>query len=150
MRRRRPKFGHPDLGAAGKAKGGYTLIEMLIVLAIMALAVAIVAPRGEAMLDQMTEHAVFFDFQRQMSDLRREAYASQTPVAVRAADDADPRDASARVLALRSGWTYRLDRPIEISAGGLCTPAAVEVLKAGQPVMHLTADDAACHFIRLD
>jgi len=139
-----------DAGVAGAAKAGYTLIEMLIVLAIMALAVAIVVPRGEAMLDQMTAHAVFFDFQRQMSDLRREAYASQTPAAVRAAEDADPRDADARVLVLRSGWSYRLDRPIAITAGGLCSPAAVEVLKSAHPVMHLSAADAACHFIRLD
>jgi prepilin-type N-terminal cleavage/methylation domain-containing protein len=133
-----------------RAKAGYTLLEMLIVLAIMALAVAIVLPRGEAALDQMTAHAVFFDFQRQLSDLRREAYASQTPVWVRGGDDQDPRDTAARVLLLRAGWTYRLDRPIAITAGGLCSPAAVEVLKSGHPVMHLTAADAACHFIRED
>lgn len=133
-----------------KARAGYTLLEMLIVLAIMALAIAIVVPRGEAMLDQMTAHAVFFDFQRQVSDLRREAYASQTPTAVRAADDAEPADAAARVLPLRAGWTYRLDHAIAITAGGRCTPALVEVLKSGKPVMHLKATDAACHFIRLD
>jgi prepilin-type N-terminal cleavage/methylation domain-containing protein len=136
--------------ARSAAKAGYSLLEMLIVLAIMALAIAIVVPRGEAMLDQMTAHAVFFDFQRQVSDLRREAYASQTPTAVRATGDTDPADAAARVLPLRAGWTYRLDHPIAITAGGLCTPAMVEVLKGGQPVMHLRATDAACHFIRLD
>jgi prepilin-type N-terminal cleavage/methylation domain-containing protein len=136
--------------AAGGAKAGYTLLEMLIVLAIMALAIAIVVPRGEAALDQMTAHAVFFDFQRQVSDLRREAYASQTPTLVRDADDPDPKDAAARVLALRSGWTYRLDHPIAITAGGVCTAGAVEVLKSGHPVMHLTAADTSCHFIRLD
>jgi prepilin-type N-terminal cleavage/methylation domain-containing protein len=133
-----------------RRKGGYTLLEMLIVLGIMALAIAIVLPRGEAALDQMTAHAVFFDFQRQVSDLRREAYASETPTAVRAPDDTAPADAAGRLLRLRSGWSYRLDQPIEITAGGLCTPARVEVTKLGAPVMHLVSSDSACHFTRLD
>jgi prepilin-type N-terminal cleavage/methylation domain-containing protein len=133
-----------------RRKAGYTLLEMLIVLAVMALAVAIVAPRGEAMLDQMTAHAVFFDFQRQVSDLRREAYASQTPTSLRGADDRDPSLAAARVIQLRSGWSYRLTQPIAISAGGACAGGAVEVLKYGLPVMRLAMADRACHFIRLD
>jgi prepilin-type N-terminal cleavage/methylation domain-containing protein len=133
-----------------RARAGYSLLEMLIVLAIMALAVALVVPRGEAMLDQMTAHAVFFDFQRQLSDARREAYATQTPAAVRGSDDADPADAGARALPLRAGWSYRLDRPIAITDGGRCSRAAVEVLKSGHPVMHLAAADDACHLVRLD
>ena len=68
--------------ATRSPKAGYSLLEMLIVLAIMAAAVAVVLPRGQAMLDQMTTHAVFFDFQRQISDLRREAYATQNAALV--------------------------------------------------------------------
>jgi prepilin-type N-terminal cleavage/methylation domain-containing protein len=138
----------PDSWRLRRAKAGYTLLEMLIVLAIMALAIAIILPRGEAALDQMTAHAVFFDFQRQISDLRRQAYASQTPALVRGSDDANAADGQA--LPLRAGWTYRLDRPISITAGGACTPAAVEVLKSGHAVMHLTSADSACHVIRQD
>jgi prepilin-type N-terminal cleavage/methylation domain-containing protein len=132
-----------------RRKAGYTLLEMLIVLAIMALAIAIVAPRGEAMLDQMTAHAVYFDFQRQVSDLRRESYARQTPAAVRGANDADPALAAARVIQLRSGWSYRLTQPIAISAGGACAGGEVEMLKYGRPVMRLAMADRACHFSRL-
>ena len=133
-----------------RAKRGYTLLEMLIVLAVMALAIAIVMPRGEAMLDQMTAHAVFFDFQRQVSDLRRQAYASQTSVSVIGSDDANPSGGPARALPLRTGWTYRLSQPIAISDGGACSGGAVEVLKYGRPAMHLALADRACHFIRLD
>ncbi|HXQ14732.1 MAG TPA: type II secretion system protein [Caulobacteraceae bacterium] len=135
---------------AARLKAGYSLMEMLIVLAIMAIAIALVMPRGQAMLDGMTAHAVFFDFQRQMLDLRREAYATQTPTAVKSSDDTDPADVADRVIPLRSQWTYRLERPINVTAGGACTPSAVEVLKAGRTVMHLTMGDNACHFIRQD
>lgn len=128
---------------------GYTLLEMLIVLAIMALAIAVVMPRGAAMLDQMTAHAVFFDFQRQISDLRRQAYASQTAVGVRGDDDRDPAHAHDRLIALRSGWSYRLDQPIAIDEGGRCSGTGVDVLKSGRPVMRLLLSDRACHFTRL-
>jgi prepilin-type N-terminal cleavage/methylation domain-containing protein len=135
---------------AARLKAGFSLMEMLIVLAIMAVAIALVMPRGQAMLDGMTAHAVFFDFQRQMLDLRREAYATQTPTKVKSSDDTDPADAADRVIPLRSQWSYRLERPITVSAGGVCTAGAIEVLKSGRPVMQLTMGDAACHFIRLD
>jgi prepilin-type N-terminal cleavage/methylation domain-containing protein len=133
-----------------RANAGYTLLEMLVVLAIMALAIAVVLPRGEAMLDQMTAHAVFFDFQRQVSDVRRGAYASQTAALIRGSDDADPQLAAARVIPLRAGWSYRLTQPIAISAGGACASGAVELIKYGRPVMHLAMADRACHFVRLD
>ena len=133
-----------------RRKRGYTLLEMLIVLAVMALAIAIVVPRGEAMLDQMTAHAVFFDFQRQVSDLRRGAYASQTGVVIRGSDDPDPSLVRARTIPLRAGWTYRLTQPIAIGEGGACAGGSVEILKYGRPVMHLAMADRACHFVRLD
>ncbi len=132
------------------AKAGFSLLEMLIVLAIMAISVAVAVPRGRAVLDQMITHAVFFDFQRQVSDLRRQAYAAQTPVTIKGDLDADPRDALDRQIFLRASWTYRLTRPIVISEGGVCTPATVEVLKAGRSIMHLTMADDLCHFIRQD
>lgn len=135
--------------ASRAAKAGFSLLEMLIVLAIMAVAIAVVMPRGEQMLDQMTAHAVFFDFQRQVSDLRREAYASQTAVAVRGDDDRDPAHAADKLIPLRSGWTYRLDQPIAIDEGGRCSGSGVEVSKFGQPVMRLQLADRACHFTRL-
>jgi prepilin-type N-terminal cleavage/methylation domain-containing protein len=140
---------HP---ASPSSKAGYSLLEMLIVLAIMAGAVALVMPRGEAMLDQMTTHAVLFDFQRQISDLRREAYASQTPAVVvdSTASASAPAGEHVRVLALRTAWSYRLAQPIRISEGGGCTQTAAQILNRGRVVMHLTTSDSACHFTRQD
>lgn len=66
----------------GRSRAGYTLIEVLVVLAIFALSTAIIMPSTARMLDQTTAHAVFFEFQRQMSDLRREANRTGEPVRV--------------------------------------------------------------------
>ena len=133
-----------------KARAGYSILETLVVLAIMALAVALVMPRGALMIDRMTAHAVFFDFQRRVLDLRREAYADQAPVVLY--DDAETaaRDPRGRVVPLRAQWTYRLARPVRISEGGACQDQDVEILKSGRPVMRLAPGPGDCRFIRLD
>jgi type II secretory pathway pseudopilin PulG len=123
---------------------------MLVVLAIMALAVALVMPRATLMIDRMTAHAVFFDFQRRVLDLRREAYAKQMPIMLYDDAAAARRDPQGRALTLRAQWTYRLVRPVWISEGGACRSGDVEILKAGRAVMRLTPGQGDCRFIRLD
>jgi prepilin-type N-terminal cleavage/methylation domain-containing protein len=132
-----------------RAQAGFTLLEMLVALTLMALAVLIVLPSGAAMLDRVTAHAVFFDFQRQLSDLRLKAYRSEAPVTIRDAVAPNP-DAAAQLIPLRAGWSYTLDHPIAISEGGACGPALATVLKNGHTVMHLRMADTACHLSRLD
>ena len=120
---------------------------MLVVLAVLALAVAIVMPRGTLMLDRAAAHSAFFEFQRQVSDLRLEAYRTETPVVLAQVDTPLP---GARTIALESGWSYRRDQPLVISDGGACPPAEAQLLKSGRPVMRLRSADGLCHFRRLE
>lgn len=128
-------------------RAGFSLLEILVVLGVMALAFALVMPRGAAMLDQAAAHSVFFDFQRQVSDLRLKAYRSEAPAVL--TDAAQPAPGGA-VVTLRSGWSYRLDRPVTISDGGACSAAIAILYKNGRQVMRLATGDGACHFSRLD
>ena len=59
-------------------RAGYSLLEIMIVLAIMAATVSIMLPRAGAALDQVVVHTIQFDLQRQVSDLRREAFLNKT------------------------------------------------------------------------
>lgn len=124
-------------------RGGFSVLEVLIVLAIMSVGAAIVMPRGAAMLDRMTTHVVFFEFQQQVSERRRAAFRSERAAAVPvgglgAADE----------LSLRPGWTYRLDQPLEITAGGRCGAVEAGIFREERLIMRLRSDDGACHFIR--
>jgi prepilin-type N-terminal cleavage/methylation domain-containing protein len=132
-------------GPERPAEAGFSLLEMLVVLALLALTAMVVFPSGAVMLDRVSAHAAFFDFQRQVSELRLEAYRAETPVVV--ADAAAPE---ARQLPMPIGWSYSLDHPIRISDGGACGPAAVTLSRRGRVVMHLRMADAACHLVRLD
>ena len=129
-------------------KAGYSVLEMLVVLAIMALGTAIVMPRAATALDRMMTHVVFFELQRDVADLRREAYRHEQAVTVAASPDEAAADMPA--LRMRPSWSYRLEQPLRISAGGACPEARVTVLRDSTVVMHLASDDRACHFTRLD
>ena len=129
------------------ARGGYTLIEVLVVLAIFALSTAIIMPSTARMLDQTTSHAVFFEFQRQISDLRREANRTGEPL--RVVDPSMPRTGDDRLLELRAPWRYTLAPALDIAEGGGCSTVSANLINQDRVVMTLRADDGTCRFIRL-
>lgn len=128
---------------------GVTLMELLVVLALFAMATAIIMPSTARMLDQATAHAVFFEFQRDVSNLRREA--NRTGVPIRLIDPlATPDPAHEdRKIQLREPWRYTIAPTLEIQEGGVCSAASVNLLNADRVVMTLRTEDATCGFIRL-
>jgi len=121
-------------------------VEILVVLAIFALAAAVIMPSTSRMLDQATAHAVFFEFQRQVSDLRREA--NRTGEAIRLVDPAATPSEGERTVTLREPWRYTLAPALDIAPGGSCSPTTANLLKDDRVVMTLRAQDADCRFIR--
>ena len=136
-----------DHDPSRRARGGYTLIEVLVVLAIFALSTAIIMPSTARMLDQTTSHAVFFEFQRQMSDLRREANRTGEPL--RIVDPSMPKKEDDRMLELRAPWRYTLAPALDIAEGGGCSTASANLINQDRVVMTLRTDDGTCRFIRL-
>ena len=118
-----------------------------MVLAIFALSTAIIMPSTARMLDQTTSHAVFFEFQRQVSDLRREA--NRTGVPLRVVDPSMPGAEDDRVLTLRSPWRYTLAPALDIAEGGGCSTVSANLINQDRVVMTLRTDDGTCRLIRL-
>lgn len=131
-------------------RAGVSLVEMLVVLAIMAIATGVLMPSGARLLDQATAHAAFFELQREVNDLRRLAYRSGEPILVRGTSAvADADDPGSRGLTLSSSWTYELEPALVISEGGVCSPTVARLFRDGEEVMVLRMADEACRFIRL-
>lgn len=142
------------------ARAGFSLIEVLVVLAIFAMSAAVIMPSTSRMLDQATSHAVFFEFQKQISDYRREA--NRTGVALQVADPeaASPADRLSpvsgeaasdvqRTISLRSPWSYTLAPALNIEAGGVCSAATANLINGDRVVMMLRTSEGDCRFIRL-
>lgn len=121
-------------------------MEILVVLAIFALSTAIIMPSTSRMLDQTTAHAVFFEFQRQVSDLRREA--NRTGEALRVVDPSMPLVEGDRLIELRAPWRYTLAPALTIAEGGGCSIVSANLINQDRVVMTLRTDDGACRFIR--
>lgn len=149
-----------------KRREGFSLLEILVVLAIFALSAALIMPSTSRMLDQATSHAVFFEFQEQVSNLRREANRTGVDIQLtepRAADRRKlgseaqavattdlARDADRpRTILLRAPWSYTLAPNLDIAAGGACSAATANLLNGGRVVMTLRSSDGDCRFIRL-
>lgn len=129
--------------------GGATLLEVLVVLAVLAMAGTMVLPAGSRMLERMTVHVVHFELQRDLSDLRRRAGAEQRAFRV-VSSDAQARAETDVVLPLREPWSYRLDRPLQVSDGGACEAAKVELRRGDERPTTLRVEDANCRLKRLD
>lgn len=127
---------------------GFSLMEILVVLVILGLSTAVIMPSSARMLDQATSHAVFFEFQREVSDLRRQA--NRTGVAASVVDPAAPLPLpeGAHVIALRAPWRYTVAPALEIAEGGVCAPASVNLIKDDTVVMALQSEGTTCRFIR--
>ncbi len=156
----------PDRGSGGRLRrGGFSLLEILVVLAIFALSTAVIMPSMSRMLDQATAHAVFFDFQKQVSDLRREANRTGIGIAVAdpgaitpaivsasASPSGQPDDGAVqntpRVLTLRDPWTYTMAPTLEIAEGGVCSVTTANLVNEGRVVMTLKTTEGDCRFIR--
>ncbi|WP_374037451.1 Tfp pilus assembly protein FimT/FimU [Brevundimonas staleyi] len=126
-----------------------SLLEILVVLAIFAMGTAVIMPSSAKMLDQATAHAVFFEFQREVSDLRREANRTETPI--RLIDpqvQPDPALGERRVR-LREPWRYTMAPTLEIDEGGACGTTTANLLNGDRVVMTLRTDDGTCRFSRL-
>ncbi|QYF86438.1 Tfp pilus assembly protein FimT/FimU [Brevundimonas sp. PAMC22021] len=142
------------------ARRGFSLIEILVVLAIFAMSAAVIMPSTSRMLDQASSHAVFFEFQKQISDFRREA--NRTGVALRVADpeaalatnrvgagSLEPETDASRTVTLRSPWRYTLAPALDIEAGGACSAATANLINGDRVVMTLRTAEGDCRFIRL-
>lgn len=143
----------PRTGRRAEAnKAGFTLLEMLFVLAIMGMAAAMVLPRIGAQMDQAVANTEAFKFQQQVLDLRRQTFHEEQGLTVvssgeLAADsDADPPQAE---IQLGQGWSYKLSAPLTIDAGGVCSTADVEIYDRNRLAARLQGAGASCLFPRM-
>ena len=140
--------------AGTKWRGGYSLLEIMIVLAIMSVAVAIMVPRAGAALDQVVVHTVQFDLQRQISDQRRNAFVSQLDSTLRLVEQGTGSapvisDGPGKValVELPKGWSAKLESEAFFKANGQCGPTKIHLSSLGKRPIDMVLNER-CKLIR--
>lgn len=112
----------PRTGAAASARG-FSLLELLVVLALIGMLTAVVAPRLQRTYDAIAGSGEREEVHRQLQRLPLLARGAGERIEVAVGADA----ALAARIALPEGWSVRLLEPVRVEASGACHSARLRV-----------------------
>lgn len=111
----------PSAKAARIQTAGYSLIEILVAMSILAVASIMVAPSIASVLEQRERDRVIHQFQSKLTMLRYDAVVTLMSKEIE-------RGPAPHMLATEfSDWQVVIARGFEISPGGLCSSGAAYV-----------------------
>lgn len=108
--------------AATRPASGFSLLELLVVLALMSFMTALVVPRLKTTLDAITRSGDRAEVVRQLERLPMLARRDGAPIR------RDPGQALALPgMELPPGWTVRVVDALQVAANGFCDPTLLDV-----------------------
>lgn len=105
-----------------RAAAGFSLLELLVVLALVSIMVALVAPRLAGTVQAIATSGERAEVTRQIQGLPLLARAAGHPIRVAAESPLVVAD-----LELPAGWTVSTVSPLFVAANGVCRPATLRV-----------------------
>lgn len=122
------------------AAAGYTLLEMVVVMTILAMATAVAAPMGSRMIGAWSNATQVQDVLGQIEQLPSTVRDSGKPL--QAGPDGEPLP-----VKLPQGWKLELHQPLHILANGACSSATATLVTPRQQIdVHVEAP--FCHVKR--
>ncbi len=116
--------------------GGFTLLELLVVLALVAMMAALTVPRLQRTVTAIASSGERAEVVRQLE--RLPLLARRDGRAIEIAADESP----AAYLQLPQGWETRAITPLRVAANGICSAARIRVSGAdGVETWSLAAPD---------
>ncbi|MGB3394186.1 MAG: type II secretion system protein [Stenotrophomonas sp.] len=121
---------------------GYTLLEMVVVMAILAMATAIAAPPSYRMIRSWQEATQVEDVMQQLERLPSAVRASGNPLLATI-------DGRAELIDLPQGWTLHMAPPLHVQANGACSDAQGRLATAYQTI-EFQVQAPFCRIQRID
>jgi len=110
-----------------RVHAGYTLLEMVVVIALIALATALVAPPGMRMIRSWQDATEVSEVIEQIERLPGAVRAVGNPLTLTG-------EAANAPLELPEGWVLILDTPLTVHANGACSNAQARLQTVHQEI----------------
>lgn len=109
-----------------KTPDGFTLLEVLVTLALLALAASVVLPGLSSGLNSAGRHAARLTLEGRVLELRRQAMNEGQPYSLGVASSAAIAPGSLQAdLELPPGWTYSVEPAIAFYPDGTCSAGVI-------------------------
>lgn len=109
-----------------RADAGFTLIEIVVAIAIVGLALGFVLPRLSGLLDRLGSSTRQQRFEDHLAALGSEARRTGHTVLLRSIDP-QKKPATKPAIELPSDWSLVVDPPITFNYNGVCTGGIVHL-----------------------
>lgn len=106
---------------------GYTLLELVVVMAILAMATALAAPSSYRMVRSWQEATDVDDVLQQVEHLPTAVRASGNPVYA-------ATGSGITLIQLPEGWAIKLQSPLQVLANGACSDAQGTLVTTSQQI----------------
>lgn len=126
------------------ASGGYTLLEMVVVMAVLALATALVGPSAYRMAQSWGEADGVAAVIRSVEALPFEAQKKGMEILLDGTTPPPPD-----LLDMPEDWQLQMDSPLVVRANGACSGASAHLVTLRQQVP-LTIEAPFCRTYRSD
>ena len=124
--------------AASRTTRGFTLIEMLVVMAVLGLASSVVLPGMWRMLQSAQARGELVDLQAALASLPTRRFFAATP------GQLDEGNFAALVAPLPAGWEVSIPDPVRFAANGVCSGGTLALTAPGGRVVHYRLAPLTC------
>lgn len=125
-----------------RPQAGYTLLEMIVVMAILAMATAVAAPPSYRMVRSWQEATQVDDVLQQLGRLPSRVRATGSSLDLKGEEDIP-------LVTLPAGWALRLRTPLRVQANGACSDSEAALVTSHQTI-DLRINAPFCRIQRLD
>lgn len=122
-----------------RVDAGFTLIEVVVALAIVALSLTFVLPRLTSWIDRFRFYSGQQRFEDALADLPSEARRAGHTIILRSSGSVRPKPADEAVIELPLDWLLEITPPIVYRYDGLCTGGTVRLIFPAGPATYRLA-----------
>ncbi|MCA8903684.1 MAG: type II secretion system protein [Rhodobiaceae bacterium] len=128
----------------GRRDAGYSLIEMVVALGILALAASIAVPNAVSTVLRFEQYATFEQIAAALGDLKRTAFVRDQVVVL----DRGDHIGEVESVQIPDGWKVEVPDSIVFSPAAVCKGQGVTIVAPDGTDRYYTLDQNMCRFER--